>query len=693
MSNSPAQLKRNDDTSQLYRDGSYEDDDDRRTRLRSELLSKILLEPHIFKVLDMAGSWWLPWRNLWPPFTEVDERSSLADFVQSRLAQDNLTNVASGLICIAICLQQMRPGADDYNIPLSAPPNELANKLLTAVDQLALADDDNLASSNGLEALVLRAKSYVIASNQLRKSWLLIRRAISIAQLIDLPGIDLDGDPGEKACRQNFMGALFETDRFMSLLMGLPYAVDDNFSEKLTQERLMSPIDITSQMRALRRMAALVAGKVNDRNSSTSEGKESAIYSLQQTLDDAASTMPPEWWYVHIHSDPSNDTQSSHEHLLSQLWFYQVQSFLHLPLMLKPASDARYERSRLVCLSSSRNLLRVYHAMRQPHLAPYSSKCVDFQALIAAVLVLLGLLQKGSQHCHRKHAGYQEDVELINLTRQVFELSSMEQAGSIAKQGVHMIDSLGAFVTDGERNNFIRTATLFVPYFGTVSVQAGHDNSATSAPASERTNSIATYSDRSSSPHSSTSQQNPPPHSLALYPGHGHPRQTAMSANNSNTPYQLGIPGLGFDDMPSPTNQLMPLPLPLQDHRTNLTGTQRKHSLPLNLTSEQTSAASRKFSLPQSSLYAPHHAQSGASNAFNAFTPSEGQRQGLADVDVDETEAGYVYVDVDWQRLMVGAESDGRQDWNVDPAGGGREVRFAARVVGRGGGGEVEGTY
>ncbi len=613
-------MKRNDHTSLLYRSGSY-DPDDRREKSRHELLSKILLEPNIFKVLNIAGSWWLPWRNLWPPLVEGNERSSLVGFVHFSLAEENLINVASGLVCIAICLQQMRPGADDYDIPLSAPPNELANSLLTAVDQLALADDDNLASPDGLEALVLRAKSYVNASNQPRKSWLLIRRAISMAQLMGFPRADTDQETADTSRRRRFMEALFETDRFMSLLMGLPYAVDDNFNEKVAGQALESPADFTTQMRALRRMVALVAGKVNDRNASKPEAKESAMNLVQKTLDGAASTLPCEWWNVETHSDASNDSQSSHEHLLTQLWFYQVQSFLHLPLMLKPASDARFERSRLICLGSSRNLLRVYQALRQPHLAPYSSKCVDFQALIAAVLVLLGILQQGPQDRQQENVGYTEDVDLINSTRQVFELSSMEQGGSIARQGVHMIDSLGAFVADGETDDFIRTATLFVPYFGTISVQSGRDQSAART-TTERTNSIA-YSDSSSSSHSSSQQQQ------QQY----QPRAESFSASDirsANGYRQSGLSDQGqlIEDTLCPTTQMPQL-------------CQRKSSFP---------APPLSISLPAA-----------VAASFDPFRPDV---VAYNNANRDDGEVGCVDVDVDWQRSMVGAELN--QDWSVN---------------------------
>jgi hypothetical protein len=624
-------LKRNDDTLQPY-SSSFYDADNQQARARHELLSKISLEPNILKVLHIAGSWWLPWRNLWPPLLDGDEKLNLVHFVHDCLAQKNPINVASGLICIAICLQQMRPGADDYDIPFSAPPNELASNILTAVDQLALADEDNLASLDGLEALVLRAKSYVNASNQPRKCWSSIRRAIAVAQLIDLPRAGLSHETVETIRRQRFMGALFETDRFMSLLMGLPYAVDDQFNDRVANQVLHSPTDIKTQMRALRRVVALAAGKVNDRNTSTSEAKESAMKLIQQTLDDAARKLPCEWWNVENHSNISNDAQSSHEHLLTQLWFYQVQSFLHLPLMLKPASDRRFERSRLVCLSSSRKLLRVYQVLRQPHLAPYTSKCVDFQALIAAVLVLLGLLQYGWQDRRRANAGYEEDVDLINTTRQVFEVSSMEQGGSIARQGVHMIDSLGAFVGDGKRSDFIRTATLFVPYFGTISVQSGRDNSTTSA-TTGRTDSTS-YSDRSSSSQNESQQL---------------PENPA-----SSTSYYTTMPAMARPPNAQPDALLLNQSIETYVHAITRSHASTTTAATSAITALDSSLGGPPLSLPLTTLPTFDHIISDTSLTYNA----------------DAVKSGYD-VPTGWQRMMVGAGLDVDCDCNGGVGSGG----------------------
>jgi hypothetical protein len=467
-------LRRNDTKSPVQ--GTSQDQS---TKSRHELLSTISLEPNAFKVLDVAGSWWIPWRELWPALTEQNGHVSLIDYVRSNLAEENLSSVASALICIAISLQHLRPGADDYDLALSGPPNELASSLLSSIDRLALGNDNNLECPAGIEALVLRAKSYVIVGNHPRNAWLMIRRAISVARLTERPRPDtLQQLSGEGDRRQRFLEALFENDSFMSLLLGLPSARDTTFNEQLASQVLRSSSDLTTQMRALRRIAAFGAGRVNDRNASTSESTGYEVNEIQQILDDAAGMLPNEWWKVETHAAGGEDVHLSHEHLLAQSWFYEVQTFLHLPLMLKPPTDGSDgARSRMICLNSSRNLLRIYHALRRPHLAPYTSKNVDFQALLAIILVMLGLLQHQSRGWDHDQCRDEvsEDVELIHTTRDVFELSSMEQGGSIARQGVHMIDSLGKFVADGERNDFVRTATLFIPFFGTVSVQSRQD--------------------------------------------------------------------------------------------------------------------------------------------------------------------------------------------------------------------------
>jgi hypothetical protein len=56
-------------------------------------------------------------------------------------------------------------------------------------------------------------------------------------------------------------------------------------------------------------------------------------------------------------------------------------------------------------------------------------------------------------------------------------------------KGCTWVDSLGVVLGDGEGSGLIRTATLFMPYPGTISVQLGRDEPAAN-PVTEHTGSI-----------------------------------------------------------------------------------------------------------------------------------------------------------------------------------------------------------
>ena len=71
--------------------------------------------------------------------------------------------------------------------------------------------------------------------------------------------------------RQRFLGGMFENDRSLSLVLGLSYAVDDNFTDLLASQALIEEQDVFVKMRAFRRVTAIAAGRVIDRNATLNE--------------------------------------------------------------------------------------------------------------------------------------------------------------------------------------------------------------------------------------------------------------------------------------------------------------------------------------------------------------------------------------------------------------------------------------
>lgn len=441
---------------------------------RGKILSVIADEPNILDVLDVAGGWWIAWQDHYPGAKDLQARLTLRDSVSNRLSDEDPVAVATGLICIVMSLQQIRVGIDDHELRLSSTPSQLVYNITVAVDQVILLKESYTHSMMGVQLLILKAKQHA-DSNQLRKSWLRIRQAIQTAQNIDLakpmPGMS----SAEVLGRQRFMGSMFETDRFMSLLLGLPYAFDDNFTDRLATEVIGDHPDINARARALRRITAIASGHVNDRNASTDPASIAGTNSIQQILTAAADSLPFSWWNIQNNAADLSDPMLLHDHLMTQLWFYQTQALLQLPLMLKAALDPSFESSRINCLNSCRSIITIFNILRSsPVLSAYTCKCEDFQGLLGAIILLVGLLHYAAEGSEPSESSFEADLDLIEVTKETFRYARQQQGGNIAKQGLHVLDTLSTFLEGPEAGNEApRNATLFVPYFGTISIQVG----------------------------------------------------------------------------------------------------------------------------------------------------------------------------------------------------------------------------
>jgi hypothetical protein len=431
-------------------------------------------------------------------------------------------SISTGLLCVALSLNQLRSGVDDSVLNISATPAEVADRITLAVDTIVLSPyskPEYMSDAGVLLLLMMRAKMFA-ESNQLRKSWLSLRQAIEVAKKIGFtePKMPLDaGDFAAKLCpgelrklfhRQRFVGSIMELDRLMSLVLGFPHAQDGKFTDRLAMAVLkgQGPLDANGskphvsadiKMRALRRVVSVAAGRVNDRNGSpeADEATYQTTMDIQQTLNEAAAAMPDGWWDVnsHIHyADPF----VAHEHLVAQMWFWQVQAFLHLPFMLKPCSAMRsldhhhkrkddivdeYLINRYLSLQGCRGMIRVFTLLRSdPSLAVYICACEDFQGVFSACILMVGILIRLA-FCPQTlpspnsdvMGSVDEDLALISEIKDVFRYRAVQQGGCISKQGLKVLEELGSFLQDDIRidDGQPLRRTVVLPYFGAIHLE------------------------------------------------------------------------------------------------------------------------------------------------------------------------------------------------------------------------------
>jgi hypothetical protein len=217
-----------------------------------------------------------------------------------------------------------------------------------------------------------------------------------------------------------------------------------------------------------------ISGLILARNQGDSTHAFSTTQEIDEELESLAKQMPQSWWEIPTSfADPRTDEASiQFQRMMCHIWHFEFQTLVHLPFMLRTATDRRYEYSRVSCLSSSRSLIMRWMFIRSLHGQTLFSNLVEFQAFTAAITLLLGLL--GTTHSTDPVVlkERQEDLQLVETVVQVFE--GMKQYGTgvhVVSQSISVIHTLlGIVRNEGNSSGILRIA---IPHFGTISVARG----------------------------------------------------------------------------------------------------------------------------------------------------------------------------------------------------------------------------
>ncbi|KAF5486840.1 Transcription factor sdnS [Colletotrichum siamense] len=396
--------------------------------------------------------------------------------------------LAKRLLQLTICLQQLPPCFDASRLSLK---NSIQDTMAewSAVASQVTSNDDLVGSVEGLECLILQG-FYLINSGNLRKAWLAMRRALSLAQLI---GIERNGGRPLKSCDPTTNPAMIPSshqlwyrinfcDRYLSLLLGLPAGTQDNSFMCETYTGNDTP------MEKLEKRYTAICLRIIDRNhASTSEG-----YAMTQSIDceleHAAKTMGAGWWEMppmSTFADP--ETQMTvMSHLMLQIHHHSLLILLHLPYMLRNPTNNRFDYSKQVCLESSRAVLKRCVVFRTANDAAFSCRHIDYSSLMAAMTLLLGHLSRppgvrGDEWALQRDEDRALAQTVMEKMEELADLNddklSGESAG-IIKQLLPIIDCCRNCLTTetGEEWNL----KLSIPYLGTINIKNSSDQNAQS---------------------------------------------------------------------------------------------------------------------------------------------------------------------------------------------------------------------
>ncbi|KAJ4149020.1 hypothetical protein NW754_000456 [Fusarium falciforme] len=316
--------------------------------------------------------------------------------------------IARSLLQIALSLQLLSNTGSARSLQSA---KGASHRYFEAATQYVTSQDLLLGSYDGLEALMLEGL-YQINEGNLRQGWLAFRRAIGIAQVMKVPiqsqkeeeDDESEPDPSinQVLTKSQFLWfRLNYSDRFLSLMLGLPFAAaDDSF----VSSRVMAA-DVP--VGRLERMHTIIMGRLISRNQRitaahhTTQALQSELEetdSIDQELQRVLRQFPGHWWLSPHLCDLTTgaiDSLEETSRLLAQVNQANLLLLLHLPYAIQgfsssPQLDYAYNMHNTI--KASRDVLSRFVLYRKFNQVPSCCRAVDSKALTASASLVLAHL-------------------------------------------------------------------------------------------------------------------------------------------------------------------------------------------------------------------------------------------------------------------------------------------------------------
>ena len=432
-------------------------------------------------ILEHSYEWWTIWKRMFPEITD-SRCENIKESVSHSLRSEKPAEVAKIMLCIAISIHQLPNHFDWSKLQIREDPTALMERYIATVNKLITSDDEIAATLDGIECMMLEAK-YHINMGRPRRAWLLFHRALAFAQLLGIHRLAAQTDKTSLDYQRSvhIWCHLVVGDRYLSLLLGLPYSVSDNFVTPYMPAAGPLSVAAYDGEAYVAKMIPVVT-KMIDRNQSVVPMGYSATLRLDQELEELHNAQDPKWWSTEL--VPGTRAEDHFDRLSAHFYHHQAKLLLHMPFMLRSSTEKRYQYSHSAALDAAREMIRIYQALRtNQSVGPFICKLIDFQAFTGAMLLLLNLC--GYSQRHRGTTGAQktdleqdqQDSDLIDTAIALLKDAAKEPGGVVAAQSAQAMEML-ARVREGIDDEKVaecrgETVQLSIPYFGTISIGTG----------------------------------------------------------------------------------------------------------------------------------------------------------------------------------------------------------------------------
>lgn len=442
-------------------------------KIRRTLLSLFPSQEIEKAILTASQNVWASWQEVFPQIFSLSLTYNIIQFFEDSKSSGSVQKIAKALLCICTVLQEGSVSLDTGHDIANAV--DQTKQTIKIIDDMVLSDDELTGTIDGVECIILRAK-YEGNSGRIRRSWLISRRGIALAQLLGLhkqPGSS-ENHSSDSDRRHSIWRALYTTDRFMSLVLGLPYGPSEIHSGAGSDLGSSAKGIYTNEPYVLR--LTNIAGHIIDRNQQLpSNNMLPLTLKIEGEMIDLHSSMPTQWWETGRETGPV--ASQVYSQILPQFWHYLCRTLLHLPYMLKATTSSRFEYNKTAALESAREMIARYRVMRPVQgFSSLTCKVTDFQVFTAAMILVLNLIYHYMGSESLDHSEADRDQDSIIATTFLLKEASEATDGSVATQAARALE-IFSNVREMALPFFERpeecTTKIVIPYFGAVMIGPG----------------------------------------------------------------------------------------------------------------------------------------------------------------------------------------------------------------------------
>jgi len=383
------------------------------------------------------------------------------------ISQERPIIVARTLLHLAICINSLPPDFNSSRLSNIWSLDATMQTYVSTVTTLITSSDELMLTLHGLETLLLLALFHMNSAN-LRQSWLIVRRGLTLAHLMGFHRIITQPDltppiptvSNAKMAWRSFV----DLDRYLGLHLRLPFAADDY------------PLPATASLRLTHKSALnTLARKIASLDTDISPSGYVSALALDEALDALMRGMPHDFWSVpNIPSTArSPESFAALERLMVQMWHFEMKVFIHLPYLLRATSESRYEYSKVTALQASRNILMRWFALRNASITQACCRFAEIGVFIAAVTLALDIMIEFATK-EKSAVQVTKGTDFAMLCRLIAEMEKLGRASArerIASRSAVVLKSLLSSLDPSRKAH--GATRLTIPFFGVIVLEYG----------------------------------------------------------------------------------------------------------------------------------------------------------------------------------------------------------------------------